>query len=255
MTAGADQGELFYDTLLVLPGGQVFLDTAHHTRCRHTARHFGFDLEADRPPLPSALSGPGPWRARIGYGPDGSGRLQAHLNIHPLTWDAICPPIPWDVLWVPAGMETDPARRAWKSRLNTDITIARNAARQAGFADALLGTPDGSAGEFGIGNLVILEGDRLVTPPRSAGILPGLMRRAMIDAADIPVVEEIISFDRLQAAEAVALTNALRGIVPVGSVHRKDRTWTLGDHPRMRSWRESWKRRIMAGENRFSGPW
>lgn len=70
-------------------------------------------------------------------------------------------------------------------------------------------------------NLFLLRGDRLQTPPDDAGILPGVMRSVLLDEAyraDLQAEKTPLLLKDLFAAEAVYLTNAVIGIVPLVSL-------------------------------------
>jgi para-aminobenzoate synthetase / 4-amino-4-deoxychorismate lyase len=72
---------------------------------------------------------------------------------------------------------------------------------------------DGLVLEASYANVVIVEGDRIITPPHDGRILPGIGLRTL--AAH----QEPIDLDRLNAADAVVLVNALRGVQPVRGDH------------------------------------
>lgn len=75
--------------------------------------------------------------------------------------------------------------------------------------------------EAGRANVFALLGDALVTPPLDGRILPGIARAATIEearAAGIAVREEPLPLAALSAAEAIFLTNSLRGIQPAAPV-------------------------------------
>ena len=77
-------------------------------------------------------------------------------------------------------------------------------------ADAILLDADGQVLEATWANVILREGDRLVTPPADGRILPGV-RRAQLHAE-----EEAFGWERLEAAE-VLLTSALRVYSPSSS--------------------------------------
>jgi para-aminobenzoate synthetase/4-amino-4-deoxychorismate lyase len=67
--------------------------------------------------------------------------------------------------------------------------------------------------ETGSGNLFIVEGDTLVTPPADGRILPGVTRAELMRTADVSV--EPIDLARLAAADEVFVTSSIRGRQPV----------------------------------------
>jgi para-aminobenzoate synthetase/4-amino-4-deoxychorismate lyase len=66
------------------------------------------------------------------------------------------------------------------------------------------------------GNLWLIDGRRLVTPPADGRLLPGITRRLLLQTAralGLETREEAISVDRARAAQAVLLTSSLRHCV------------------------------------------
>lgn len=78
------------------------------------------------------------------------------------------------------------------------------------------------------GNVFMLQGNRLTTPPVSEGCLNGVMRKQIIGLAkkltSIEVVEEIISPFDLQKADELFITNVIKGIQPVTKYRKKEFT-------------------------------
>jgi para-aminobenzoate synthetase/4-amino-4-deoxychorismate lyase len=68
--------------------------------------------------------------------------------------------------------------------------------------------------ESGSGNVFIVEGDALVTPPTDGRILPGVTRAELIGSADVLI--EAIDLARLSAADEVFVTSSIRGRQLVG---------------------------------------
>ncbi len=67
-------------------------------------------------------------------------------------------------------------------------------------------------------NLFLVKGARLFTPALAEGILPGITRGFVLETAEkleIPIRESTCDLDDLEQTEAVFLTNAVRGLVPV----------------------------------------
>jgi len=78
------------------------------------------------------------------------------------------------------------------------------------------------------GNLFMVAGKKLITPPISEGCLNGVMRRQILALAKkiegIEVVEEIISPFDLQKADELFLTNVITGIQPITKYRKKEFT-------------------------------
>jgi para-aminobenzoate synthetase/4-amino-4-deoxychorismate lyase len=63
--------------------------------------------------------------------------------------------------------------------------------------------------ETGSGNLFVVEGDRLITPPADGRILPGVTRAHLMREKD--VAEEPIDLQRMRAADDAFVTSSIRG--------------------------------------------
>ena len=76
------------------------------------------------------------------------------------------------------------------------------------------------------GNIFMLKGNKLVTPPVSEGCLNGVMRKQILELAKkiegIEVLEEIISPFDLQKANELFVTNVIKGIQPITKYRKKE---------------------------------
>ncbi|MFX7825115.1 aminotransferase class IV, partial [Acinetobacter baumannii] len=68
--------------------------------------------------------------------------------------------------------------------------------------------------EGGRSNVFVRIGGRWCTPPLACGVLPGVMRRVLLDDRQWDAVEAVITRADLLAAEEIVVCNALRGAVP-----------------------------------------
>ena len=75
------------------------------------------------------------------------------------------------------------------------------------------------------GNIFMLLGNRLITPPVSEGCLNGVMRKQILGLAKkidgLEVVEEVISPFDLQKADELFITNVIKGIQPITKYRKK----------------------------------
>ncbi|MBN2431880.1 MAG: aminotransferase class IV [Acidobacteria bacterium] len=238
--------ELFYDTFLIHPDGRIFLHEAHLGRNRRTAHHLGFGTAPDPAGhLPPEYQG-GLAAGRASFYARESNCLAVTVTIRPLEAADICPAAAWVALWRPADPDLDVRWRRIKSRHNADVERARRTALAAGYPTALLADVHGRVGEFCIGNLVLVEGTRLVTPPLACGVLPGVMRHALLTDGD-PVVEvALVPFARLLQADGVFLTNALRLIVPVRELQVDYRRHVWPIPPAITALQRRWRRLALA---------
>ena len=76
------------------------------------------------------------------------------------------------------------------------------------------------------GNLFMLVGNKLVTPPLSEGCLNGIMRKQILALAkkmeNIEMVEAPISPFDLQKADELFITNVIKGIQPITKYRKKE---------------------------------
>lgn len=81
------------------------------------------------------------------------------------------------------------------------------------------------------GNVFMLKGNTLITPPVSEGCLNGVMRKQILGLArtleNLEVVEEVISPFDLQKADELFITNVIKGIQPITRYRKKDFTLNL----------------------------
>jgi len=76
------------------------------------------------------------------------------------------------------------------------------------------------------GNIFMVTGKKLITPPVSEGALNGIMRKQILTLAKkvegIEISEEIISPFDLQKADELFLTNVIMGIQPITKYRKKE---------------------------------
>jgi para-aminobenzoate synthetase/4-amino-4-deoxychorismate lyase len=102
----------------------------------------------------------------------------------------------------------------WRLRHKTTdrdfYDAAREAAIAAGAAEALLVRDDGLVTEGSFTNVFVEREGVLLTPPAALGLLPGVMRRSLIEQGAAREAE--LTLDDL--ADGFLLGNALRGLMP-----------------------------------------
>jgi branched-subunit amino acid aminotransferase/4-amino-4-deoxychorismate lyase len=119
---------------------------------------------------------------------------------------------PWTVA------EADPLARHktlnyWSKRL------AFEQGRAAGADEVLLATPDGRIWEGSRTNLFLVRDGTLITPDLGGPVLPGIMRGLVLEKAaelGLETRQRGVSAEDLDRADEVFLTNAVRGLIPVG---------------------------------------
>lgn len=99
-------------------------------------------------------------------------------------------------------------------------------ANENGLDNCLLLNDEKNVVEALQGNLFMLMGNRLVTPPVSDGCLNGIMRKQILVLAQkiegIEVEEASISPFDLQKADELFITNVVRGIQPITRYRKKE---------------------------------
>lgn len=99
-------------------------------------------------------------------------------------------------------------------------------AHENGLQNCLLVNDEKNVVEALQGNVFMLMGSKLITPPVSDGCLNGVMRKQIIALAkkidEVEVVESSISPFDLQKADEIFITNVIQGIQPVTKYRKKE---------------------------------
>lgn len=104
-----------------------------------------------------------------------------------------------------------------------NIWARRNASEQ-GFDEAVFLNVQDKLCEGTISNIFFVKKEKIYTPSKSCGILPGIMRRKINDLATsmgIPLVVGEFMEEDLYEADEVFITNSLMDIMPVSRVQNK----------------------------------
>lgn len=99
---------------------------------------------------------------------------------------------------------------------------------------SLLINEDKNVIEAANGNLFMLMGNQLITPPVSEGCLNGIMRKQILTLSklidSIEVVEQPISPFDLQKADELFITNVITGIQPITKYRKKEYGFKLAEN-------------------------
>ena len=210
-----------FETLLVVDGRPVELD-AHLSRMRSSVwALFGMRV----PPAAGELTrdrarGLRLGRIRLTVAPNGAGTLGTDVRVAPVEEEAVFPDFDRAVTLVPLVLEGGMGAHKWADR-----ELLQRAKADAGDALPLLVDSDGTVLEASRGNVFVVQGRTIVTPPADGRILPGVTRARVIALARVR--EEAVSLDRLLAADEVFLTGAVRGVEPVRAF-ADSREWAEG---------------------------
>jgi para-aminobenzoate synthetase/4-amino-4-deoxychorismate lyase len=194
------------ETMSFDPQNGIALLDLHLERIRASAAELGFSF--DRHAVRNAIQA-------LCFEAEGVATLRllvARSGAHSLE---LCPPA--DTLPVPAmcavlSLPVDAGD--WRLRHKTsdrgfyDAGLA--AARGAGAHEALFIRHDGLVTEGCFTNLFVERGEHLLTPPATLGLLPGVLRRSLLDRGR--AVEAELRLDDL--ADGFLIGNARRGLMP-----------------------------------------
>lgn len=103
-------------------------------------------------------------------------------------------------------------------------SLERQKAIAAGYDDAFFLNTEGLVTECTCANLFILRGTELLTSPVAAGLLPGISRAKVLETAsccNVTPKELPLNQEMLKTADAVFVSNALCGIMPVTRIEEK----------------------------------
>ena len=200
--------------------GEYPLIELHLDRLEDSAHYFAFpfnraetkaallahaNLPTRYPRAAGANSRPPSQKVRLLLNPDGS--LQ-------ITTEALPDTAATHALKVRiAAHRTDPSDPMYYHKSTHRPLYAQSfqAATQAGYDDVLFLNLRGEVTEGAIHNIFIEKDGRLLTPPVDCGLLPGVHRRHIL-ATHPNAEEKILALEDLRGADAVYLSNAVRGL-------------------------------------------
>ena len=213
-----DPGLSLFETMRATRDGVPLLDW-HLARLQRSATAFGFPV--DRAALAdhvarvcASLEGEGAYRMRLSLAPDGVATVSA-APLPPLhaTWDA-----PVRLLVAPQSREATHSLPSHKTTLRAGYDAAWQTAEREGAFDAVFFNADGTLAEGGRSTVLVKLDGAWWTPPLSAGVLHGVMRAVLLEDAtpwlDGPLRERSLTRADVARAEAIAVCNALRGVMP-----------------------------------------
>jgi para-aminobenzoate synthetase/4-amino-4-deoxychorismate lyase len=204
-----------FETMRATPGGGVRHRERHLKRLAASATYFGFpwDVKAADAYLDTACAMLEPqhaaYRLRLALSPSGAFSVQ-HAPLSPLTE-------PVRVLLAEDNTSSDDLFLRHKTSIRQRYDIAWRDAEAHSAFDTLFFNERGELTEGGRSNVFVRVNGQWLTPPLSAGALPGVMRSVLLDDPDWNASEGVITRAMLAAADEIVLCNALRGAVRVTS--------------------------------------
>jgi para-aminobenzoate synthetase / 4-amino-4-deoxychorismate lyase len=200
--AGAD----LIETMRFTPEKGIALLELHLERIRASATELGFafDRHAVRNAIQAlCFEADAPSRVRLVASRSGAISLELGKLPAPLPDPALCAVLPLPV---------DPGD--WRLRHKTSdrgfYDVGMRAAKEAGAVEAVFVRDDGLVTEGCISNVFVERGGALLTPAASLGLLPGVLRRSLLEEGR--AVEAELTLDDL--ADGFLIGNALRGLSP-----------------------------------------
>ncbi len=185
----------------------------HLDRLEDSARYF--DFACGRAEIKTALlaraanfADPNPRKIRLLLQCDGSLHIEQELLQDPAS--TLAPELARVCI---ATQRTDPDDPMYfhKTTHRPVYAEAFKAASAAGFDDVLFMNQRGEITEGAINNIFVEKEGCLSTPPVECGLLPGVHRRHLLETRP-NAVELALSLDDLRRADAVYLSNAVRGL-------------------------------------------
>jgi branched-chain amino acid aminotransferase len=102
--------------------------------------------------------------------------------------------------------------------------LAVQEAQAAGALEPILLNERDEVAEGASANVFVVKGGTVLTPPLSAGILPGVTRQLVLEIGrglGIPMREQTLRLDDLRAADEAFITSTLKEAVPVRTIDGK----------------------------------
>ena len=205
--SGLPQEFELFETMRGSAAGCALLER-HLARLGASAQYFGFrfDPESLRRTVQQACAAlpEGEHRLRLSLNADGHQLRSAPLQ--PLTE-------PVRLLLAPDPMHAADLFLRHKTSVRQRYDAAWQSAAAQGAFDMLFVNQHGMLTEGGRSSIFLKLEGRWVTPPLTAGLLPGVMRAALLEDPAWDASERPLTLADLRAAEAVVVCNALRGVL------------------------------------------
>ena len=182
----------------------------HLDRLEDSAAYFGFPCSRDdvRDRLAGFSAGLTDVPSRVRLLLDSEGRLE--LSASPLEDTAFPAPLRIRMAQTPVDSANPFLFHKTTIRDFYDESLAL-AEDPSGCHDLLYVNENGEVTEASRFNLFLRLDGLMVTPPLMSGLLPGTLRRALLDRGD--AVERVVTPDDLRRAEGIFLGNSVRGLI------------------------------------------
>jgi len=224
-------GDGIFETMLARHGRVAFLD-AHLLRLARGAATIGLAPPLDPARIANACKS---LLDANGLADAPRAALRLTLTRGPAPRGLPLPPDPAPTLMIAAALAAPPPasltaivatprrnNRSPSAQLKAiaylDNVLAKEEARARGAGEALMLDTDGHLACASAANIFVWENGRLLTPSIDCGILPGIVRAAILELAPglgVETLEDRIAASRLPEIEGAFVTNSLIGVVPL----------------------------------------
>lgn len=230
MQRGLAYGDGLFETMRAR-GGIVALWHAHFERLAAGCRRLGLDppqeaaLVAERDRLiaaePDAVLKLMLWRRATGRGYDPAGETASHRTWRSAPLPSHCTS-PLRVRWCKLALARQPALAGLKTMNRLEQVLARSEWMGKEWDEGLLCDNEGLVISAIAGNLFAVIDGRLVTPALDRCGIAGVFRAWILAQPDPELRIEVrdILRDEIERATELFLTNAVRGIRPIGTLAR-----------------------------------
>jgi para-aminobenzoate synthetase/4-amino-4-deoxychorismate lyase len=207
LTGLAQPFELF-ETMHATRAHGCRLRDRHLARLAASARYFGFAFDealacATLDAACAALAPDVPFRLRLGLGHSGA------LSVQTAALLPLAEPV--RVLIAPDATVADELFLRHKTSVRARYDTAWRSAEAQGAFDTLFFNERGELTEGGRSNVFVKHEGRWYTPPLACGLLPGVMRGALLADPAWGATERVVTRAMLREAQEVVVCNALRG--------------------------------------------
>ncbi|RAS22872.1 aminodeoxychorismate synthase component I [Paraburkholderia bryophila] len=215
---GAEPGFDLFETMLATREEGVRHLSRHLERLSRSAASLGFSLGAEetiRAQIAAtceSLAARTPHRMRLALSKNGAIHITAAV-LTPLSDPTVGVLLASDQNFL-ATEAHDPLLRH-KTTRRAEYDRGWREAEAKGAFDTLFFNERGELTEGGRSNVFVKLAGRWWTPPLASGVLPGVMRGALLEQdADLQAAEKVLTQADLLNAEALLICNALRGAMP-----------------------------------------
>ena len=214
-----------FETMLWQPDGGYWLLDSHLKRLESSAKYFKFSFAAavvrQRLLEEELLFDNHCKRVRFVLKKDG--RVSVSVTTctpPPVTTLAVDPQIDKNddlplVDFSNATMDTDSPWCFHKTTMRDLYNREYNNALQRGLFESLFCNRDGQVTEGCISNVIIHYKGNYLTPPVECGLLAGVMREKLLADQSVELLEQVLTRDMVESADALFVCNSVRGIVRV----------------------------------------